>query len=494
MKKRNKFNLDKPLMTTFDMGELVPIGVTEVLPGDTFNHSTSALVRLAPLNSPVMHPCHVIIHHWFVQTRNLWVDFENYITGGPDGTSAPVKPYITTPVSTGFTIGSLGDYLGLKPGVASRQVSALPFRAYAFLVNNCYRDQDLMPLVGFSTASGADTTTNTALQNVAWGKDYETTARPWEQKGVEVSSPLAGTAPVLGLGVKAAAVYTTSGAGFNESDGTAGSGSNWSLMATNDMAIQGNNTTKIPAVYVDGADFEAPSINEQRFAYAWQRVLEARSRNGSRYPELLRAWGIMPDDATINRPVYLGGGKQTIQFSEVLGTSSTNLADLGGHGIGAMRSNRYNKTFKEHGYVISLMFVRPIGIYSDGIERFWTRTNREQEWQPELQHLGQQTVYNDEIDMASASPRDTFGFQDRGDEWRRGFAHVTGEMRPGGIHDTYTMARGFGSPPALNETFVKCVPTKDIFQAPSEDGLIVMINHSIKARRLVSKSGNSFIR
>lgn len=496
MKKRNKFNLSKPLMTTFDMGELVPIGLTEVLPGDSFNHSTSALIRLAPLNSPVMHPCHVIIHHWFVQKRNLWSEFENYMTGGSDGTSAPVVPTISSPASVGWPIGSLADYMGLKPGVASRAVSALPFRAYAFVVNNCYRDQDLMPLLGFSTASGSDTTTNTALQNVAWGKDYETTARPWEQKGTEVSMPLVGTAPVHGVGVVTGAGPAATINNVNETDGVVASDTYFDGADTliRSVTTGTGSSTNRTDVYVDGADFEAPSANEFRFTMAWQRVLEARARLGSRYPELLRAWGIMPDDATINRPVYLGGGKQTIQFSEVLGTAGDNLANLGGHGLGAVRSNRYSKTFKEHGYVLSLMFVRPIGVYADGLERLWSRTSREQEWQPELQHLGQQTVRNKEISWSHSAPDGQFGFQDRGDEFRRGFTHVTGEMRPGGIHDTYTLARGFGTDPALNETFVKCVPTKDIFAAPSEDGLLVMINHDIRARRLVAKSGTSFIR
>jgi len=499
MKKRNKFNLSCYKNFSCDMGEMVPIGIQEVLPGDSFNHSTSALIRLAPLNSPVMHPVHVMIHHWFVPFRLIWDDWENFITGGPDGTSAPVFPTITSPVSTGFVIGSLGDYLGVPTGFASKEVSALPFRAYQLIFNLCYRDEDLVTSAALSTASGPDTTTSTSLQRVAWPKDYQTTARPWEQKGAEVSLPLVGEAPVRGLSV-AGANSTAGATGYDSAGDTTASGTRgWpaAAMFVEDVinsAGTAGTSGHLPNAYIDGEDFEAPSVNEFRFSMAWQRVLEARSRFGSRYTELLRAWGVRSPDARLQRPEYLGGGKETIQFSEVLGTAQDNLGELGGHGIGAMRSNNYNKFFTEHGFVISFMFARPIALYTDALPRLWNRRTREEFWQPELQHLGQQTVRNKEVYLGASNPDGTFGFQDRFDELRRGINTVSGELRPGGIWDTYTLARGFGSEPALNATFVTCDPTKDIFAAPSEDGLIVMANHKIMARRLCSKTGSSFIK
>ena len=67
--KRSKFSLSNYKLLSMDMGELVPIGLTEVLPGDSIQHATNALVRAAPLLAPVMHPVHVNIHHWFVPHR-----------------------------------------------------------------------------------------------------------------------------------------------------------------------------------------------------------------------------------------------------------------------------------------------------------------------------------------------------------------------------------------------------------------------------------------
>ena len=193
--RRNKFNLSHTKLLTCNQGELVPCGITEVLPGDSFQHNASVLVRTNPLLAPVMHPVNTRVHHWFVPTRLLWDDWEKFITGGPDGFDDSVYPTLNVGVA-GAAIGSLADYLGVPTGVNNLIVSALPFRAYSLIWNEFYRDQDLQTALTISKASGPDTTTNIQLQNVAWEKDYFTTARPWTQKGPEITIPLGTTAPV----------------------------------------------------------------------------------------------------------------------------------------------------------------------------------------------------------------------------------------------------------------------------------------------------------
>ena len=150
--KRNKFGLSHTKLFTQDLGELIPSMVLEVLPGDTMQHACSALVRSSPLLSPVMHPVDVTVSNYFVPTRLLWANFADMITGGPSGVSLPVHPTIASPAGTGFAVGSLGDYLGVPTGVQTLPVSALPFRAYALIWNEFFRDQDLETPLVFSTA------------------------------------------------------------------------------------------------------------------------------------------------------------------------------------------------------------------------------------------------------------------------------------------------------------------------------------------------------
>lgn len=494
--KRNKFNLSYTKLATADMGELIPLGLTEVLPGDSIQQSTSALIRCAPILSPVMHPVRVAIHHWFVPHRLVWEDWEDFITGGPDGMDASVFPTISMPGGGGAAVGSLADYLGVPTGVNSLAVSALPFRGYAKIWNEFYRDQDLQTELVIDETSGVDTTTSTALQNSDWEKDYFTSARPWEQKGPAITIPLGTTAPLLinpasgAISPSIARVSTTGVANSVAED-------IWNA-ATGVVERQtGGKNLSIditPHTVADLSGASAITINALREAMALQRYAEARARYGSRYTEYLRYLGVRSSDARLQRPEYLGGGRETIQFSEVLQTAEgTNpVGEMRGHGIAAMRSNRYRKFFEEHGYCFCFMTVRPKTIYGQGLFRHWNRRNKEDFWQQELQHIGQQEIQNKEVYAAHASPEATFGFQDRYDEYRRSESLISGEFRTTAL-DYWHLSRIFASAPALNASFVSSVPTKRIFAATSEDGLYITAKHSIQARRMVAQTGTSFI-
>lgn len=496
--KRGKFSLSYTKLLSCDMGELVPIGWHEALPGDTIQQSTAALVRCAPLLSPVMHPVEVRFHHWFVPNRLLWTNFQNFITGGPDGLDATVHPTITLP---SVAVGSLADYLGVPITASSIVVSALPFRAYASIFNENYRDQDLVALAALSLGDGTDATTSTALKNIAWEKDSYTSARPWEQKGPSITLPLGSRADVKGIG------FTGSNANFEhsiavrETDGSTPTYANTRVTSSSpnpSVYVQGGAdiASPLPDVWADLTGVSAITVNALREALALQRYEEARARFGSRYTEYLLYLGVKSSDARLQRPEYLGGGRQTIQFSEVLATAETgatvDVGDMKGHGIATMKSNRYRRYFEEHGIVMTMMSVRPKTMYMQGLARPWNRRTKEDYWQKELQHIGQDNILNKEIYAAHATPDGTFGWQDRYDEYRKQESNVAGEFRTTTLN-YWHLARDFSADPALNGTFVTSTPTKRVFAAPSADCLYVMAKHSIQARRLVAQTGNSFI-
>ena len=478
--KRSKFSLSNYKLLSLDMGELVPIGVMEVLPGDTIQHSTSALVRASPLLAPVMHPVHVHIRHFFVPYRLLWVGFEDFITGGPDGLNVAAVPQFDSDKAGIHANGSLGDYLGLPTTFNGNQrLSAFPFRAYNMIWNEYYRDQDLQSELLNLNTGGLDITSNTTLQRVNWEKDYFTSARPWEQKGVSIQVP----------------VWTNSQNVQMRYGVTPTVDRSLIANATQDSLRLDAVTANNPSVRFGTQTGLQVSTQLLREAFAIQRYEEARARFGSRYTEYLRYLGVRSSDARLQRPEYLGGGSQTIQFSEVLQTAegSDPVGDLKGHGIAAMRSNRYRRFFEEHGIVLSLMSVRPKSIYMQGVQRLWRKAVREEYWQRELQHIGQQEVYNQEISANHNAPNGVFGYQDRYDEYRRIPSTVAGEFRTSTL-DYWHMARDLGANPALNSAFVTCNPTERTFAVPSQDVIYVMAHHSIQARRLVAQSGSrSFV-
>lgn len=506
MRKRSKFSLSHYVLKTCKMGYVLPVGLVEVLPGDSFRHATSVFMRLAPMLAPVMHPVTVRIHHWFIPTRLLWDDFEDFITGGPTNTDVSEFPTITAP-SGGFAVGSLADHLGLPPEIGGIEVSALPFRAYNLVYNEWYRDQDLETAKALSLESGPDTTTATDLLRCDWERDYFTTARPWPQKGPDVSVPVNLTAagepsvsatttltpngfPTFSTGE----TYSASNTLYSDNSTIKQRGTVSGLYQALRFADPGLTANTTIDFQSGNPELGSVNINSLREAFALQRFAEHRAMYGSRYVEYLRYLGIKASDARLQRPEYLGGGKQTIQFSEVLQTAEGTdpVGTLRGHGIAAMRSNRYRRFFEEHGFVLSIMLVRPKAIYMQGIPRSWLRRVREDFFQTELQHIGQQEVYTKELYGGASAGADgglkVFGYQNRYDEYRGHESYVCGEFRD--ILDYWHLARSFANEPTLNADFISATPSERIFAAQQNDQLYCMINHSLQARRLMSKFGN----
>ena len=69
--KRSNFNLSHQKKLTADMGFIIPLTWYEALPGDILRQSTTALIRMTPLVTPVMHRVFVRIHHFFVPNRPI---------------------------------------------------------------------------------------------------------------------------------------------------------------------------------------------------------------------------------------------------------------------------------------------------------------------------------------------------------------------------------------------------------------------------------------
>lgn len=211
MLKRSKFNLSHSNKLTLNMGFLYPILTLDCLPGDKFNISTDCLLRFLPLVAPVMHDVDVCFHYYFVPYRLLWNNgkadcWESFITGASfesgDETIKPVYPY---KVFTKTVVGELSDYLGVPTGnwgeIINKDgekspglvVSAMPYRAYACILNNWYFEDFYQGQAELSLSGGMDTVTNLSLIRRNWYKDYFTTAMPSRQLDQQ------GIVPVTGL-------------------------------------------------------------------------------------------------------------------------------------------------------------------------------------------------------------------------------------------------------------------------------------------------------
>lgn len=476
---RSSFDLSHEHKTTLDMGKLVPVQCDEVLPGDTFNQRSTALTRVAPLAHPLMHRVELRLHSFYVPNRVL---HKEIVKQGNLGASGEWEDFITTndpSVEIPFYLTSgldpVLDYMGIPPK-AGLEVQGYPLAAYNMIWNHFYRDQDLQV-----EASLYDT----GLREIAWQKDYFTVARPSPQKGDPVGIPInQGVVPVDNLARRV---------GAGDATGTYEDVIGGSYDGTTLPGIAGFNS-EWPSVNLTGSNVEM-QIDDLRRSIALQRFAEARMRFGSRYIDYLRYLGVNPSDGRLDRPEYLGGGKEILNFSEVLQTS--NLESVGGegqpgalygHGIGLGRTNGFSKMFEEHGWVLTLLSARPKTVYQNNLPRKFTRRTAMDYWQKELEVLPWQEISEQEVHV-DGDANTVWGYVPRYEEYRHGCSHVSKTMR-GGTENDWHMAREFDTPPALNGSFIACTPTQRIYQDANMPDLVVNVQHSINARRLVGQTAS----
>jgi len=482
---RNTFNLSHEKKLSLNMGELIPILNQEVIPGDKFRVNSEILMRLSPMIAPMMHRVNVYTHFFFVPNRIIWDNWEDFITGGPEGNSAPVAPYFAMAEGNkGFWAKkTLPDYMGIPvldqtlTYTATQNISALPFRAYAEIYNEYYRDQNLSEPIAFQKGDGvhpgADYSTLLQIRQRSWEKDYYTSCLPWAQRGGEVGIPVE-------FNYKNAATANPDTEGTVHIDGDG------------ETSV---NTTKIAIENLE-EDGVTVNINDLRKSARLQEWLELAARGGSRYREQLATFfGVNGGDARLQRPEYLGGGRNPVVISETLQTSATNTQDtavdasiqgtMAGHGISVGRTNSFSKSFKEHGHIIGIMSVLPRTTYQQGLNKQWSRFDKFDYYFPQFAQIGEQEVLNKELylDLTADQNESTFGYQSRYAEYKYKESSCHGDFRDN--LNYWHMGRIFDAPPNLNEDFVKSDPTQRVFAVtdPDEDKLYCQIYNAITAVR-----------
>ena len=472
--RRSVFDLSYEKKLTCDMAQLIPVMCDEVVPGDVFKIGNQAVVRFQPLVAPILHEINMYVHYFFVPYRILWDDWEDFISGGVDGQfSDPIpewEPTVTTE-------GSLWDFLGFPVGVDPDGAYPLDFprRAYNLVYNEYYRDENLQTEVAL---------TNETILNRAWEKDYFTSSLPWQQRGTAPALPISGTSSAV---FPSSLFVASAGATPNVRLGE-------TLIPDKVVIANTGNLTGARNAFnnntVDLSTASTFDIADLRLAFQIQKWMERNARAGVRYTEFLRAhFGVSPRDERLQRPEYIGGSKAPCIISEVLQTSSTDSTtpqgNLAGHGITVSDAYCGKYHAQEFGLIIGIMSIMPRSAYSQGIDKQWLRKTKYDFYFPEFANLSEQAILNAEI-CATGTPahnQDIFGYQGRYDEMRTKNSQIVSGMRT--TFDYWHLGRQFntGSPPVLNEDFIKCVPRKDIFAVPSEPGLIVNFANIIKAFR-----------
>lgn len=487
--RRSVFDRSSSHKTSFNSGELIPLYVDEILPGDTVSITTSKVVRLQTLLTPIFDNVYMDTYWFFVPNRLTWEHWENFC--GERTTSAYETepsyqiPHIIPP-ATGFASGTIADYLGIPVGRVpeGNYPSALPFRGYALICDSFFRDQNLtQPLniprgdANQQGSNGADYINDVVNGGkpfkVAKFHDYFTSCLDSPQADASmlgadfVNSPSVplGTAKKLPVVPMEGVDNSSYNAGGRTTLYNAGDAGNM-VLHVEDLNMKyatfreyGYGTFPMNLVVPDGIELGRLGIEDLRIAFATQAFLEKTKRSGSRYAEMLKAhFGVLSPDSRLQSPEYLGGNRIRLNVSAVANHAQSEqdfLGDLGANSVTTDIHSDFQKSFTEHGYLFCVGCVRYDHTYSQGLEKFWLRKNLLDFYFPLFANIGEQPVLTDEIYYTGSD--DVFGYQEAWADYRYKPNRISGEMRPDVSNSLalWHLGDNYASAPTLSDEWIR---------------------------------------
>lgn len=538
---RTRFNRDQTILTTFDAGKLIPFYVDEVLPGDTFNVDTSAIIRMTTPKYPVMDDAFIDFYYFYCPNRILWQDFKKFMG------EIETKPWMPEDVKAVPQIEIKGrpgtpqpdeksvlDYMGVPTKINNTfYINALPIRAYVMIWNEFFRDENVDNAavwrnesvnITYKKYGEQEETIENCLETAITGgnllpvnkfHDYFTSCLPYPQRGPAVAMPMQGNAPVRlgGSDNQYAEFNAPVEMVLGKTSESNRPGTLSYIKATgnpNDkqrMQFTGSSSNETGAggwMYADLSAVMAATINDLRKTVAVQQYYEALARGGSRYREQVQAlWDVVISDKTVQVPEYLGGGRYHVNMNQIVQTSGqqadndTPIGETGAMSVTPINESSFTKSFEEHGFVIGVCCVRHNHSYQQGLERFWSRKDRLDYYVPQFANLGEQPVKKKEIMLTGyKSDEETFGYQEAWADYRMKPNRVSGIMRSNatGTLDFWHYADNYSTVPTLSQEWMsegktEIARTLIVQNEPQFFGAIRVANKTTRRMPLYSVPG-----
>ena len=491
---RTKFSMNSKHLTTFNSGKLIPFFFQECLPGDTFVMDTNFMLRMSTPVYPVADTAYFDYYYFFVPNRLVWSNWREFMGENPNGAWTTNKVTRRVPQMFSPCVShSNSDYLGLPLSSDPYNRTCLPHRALRLIWNDWFRSTALQdPLLvnmGDTEPEYEVGPTNEDLLPVCRFPDFFSTCLPAPQYGEAVQIGLIDDLPIS-FGDK----HDQYGSFVSLVEYDTGYSPNPdSYLSTKLVDDVGGDLTKQPVgMYTDGvgdlsngmgydrllsidnAYLKAnnavfTSVNDLRLAFQVQKYQEALARGGSRYVEIIQSlFNVQSPDARLQRPEYIGGGRQIVDMTQVVQTSATdpNSTPQGNvSGLSKTMSSKHDFSYSclEHGMIIGVCCVRPVHSYQQGLERYWFKRDTLDFYVPTLANIGEQPVYVKELyyNPLDESPDDVFGYQEAWADYRYRRSYVSGDMRsnaPNGSLDAWHYADYYGIKPTLSDAWIEESP------------------------------------
>ena len=501
--RRSKFNMPSHWKGAIYHGDLVPLEITRVMPGDSAIYDLSLFVRTAtPPIAPFMDSVKLSVAAFYVPERLVWSKEKEFMGENTEGYGIQTEvlaprtkvTYATVTKASAAGGRTLAGFLGLvrqKDSLENESyISLNPYRSFLQVYNDWFRNENFHnPYLWdhnqtgdgeryIATIGGTGIIGATSLPRVCKNLDRFTSCLPWAQKGSPVLLPLGTSAPVvadssmhdMGLAVQAGKVSGTSILPFSSTnkwrlgglgDSNVVSGGNSSSVGDGDYS----GTWQASNLVTDLSQATAASINQLRLAFATQRYLETLARTGSKYREVIRGlFGVSIGDTTAQMAEYLGGMTIELNVDQVLQStgyasgSSSRLGAPGASSTSAASQSLFTKSFNEPGFLVIVGYTKHQRTYGQGIDEIWQKHDILEEYNPKFANIGEQAIKKSNLyftgELADDDTR--FGFQEAWSEYRYKKDIVIGALNPAntGSYNFWSLADNYETAPVLNSEFL----------------------------------------
>ncbi len=521
---RSRFDLSQSIKTSGNVGKLYPFFCQEVYPGDTFKIKSTILSRLSTSYlRPVMDNLFLDQYFFFVPSRLVFDKWAQVFGENKAGNWANTTPPSVPTFKNSSNSGNIALHdnvcayinlpVGQEIGANIRDISLLPYRAFALIFDEWFRDEnnDLPMQIHKGDAASSEVLNNDVWSpnnylgkcpNVAKFHDYFTTCLPAPQKGDSVqalgttvsqvkpyspadfgalsynklATQMIGSPLVTGYNFNTDYTGDIQNAHLNsihESVESYGSVPSFLFLSkdsknkyTQGLSFNGgqlnsnwveNNISSVPVNL--GVALNPLTVNDLRLAFQTQKMLEKDARGGTRYREyILSHFGVSVADSRVQIPEFLGGKRSPLNVQQVAQTSQNTtdspLASLGAYSLSFGKAG-FSKGFTEHGYIIGCMCLRYHHTYQQGVERYAFRKDRLDFYDPVFANIGEQPVYKKEL-FASAGADDVFGYQEAWADLRYRPSRVSGQLASKSTNtlDIYHFGDEYANAPTLSDVFI----------------------------------------
>lgn len=512
IKNKSGFDLAHSNFLTQTCGTLTPVCVVPMLPNDSISLGFMSQVKLPPMATSFYGRVDYRLEAFFVPYRILWGGWENFLTmptNDPYGTQTIRPKYLPNLLFAGsgadgsdylaklrdtFKRGSLADYLGFK-GVPYFDKTSnakyavnniMPFLAYHKIYDDWYRNANIQKPVFVRSE-----TPTKSLSSLPWNPKYTTViAGPNAGSGADYNkgwsgSEISGQDEILkafGFNLNFRVSDTQVSPMFNDgSDLFTLRQRNWSkdYFTTATLYPQQNGMTGGAGVTSRiASDSTTFTISQLRQANILQKWLERNNVAGERYSDQIRAtFGVLPSDAMLDRPIFLGGSNFGIYTNSIAQTAGGNVSSTnpfrGEVGSDAGQTSGFGKdslidkfTATEHGIIMVLGSIVPHQTYSTGSSRMFGMSTFADIPNPMFEGLGEEAIYKEELTPDMNLVNQVFGYTQQYAWMKYMNDEVHGLLVDDETLQNFCLQRSFDKTVKLDSSFIQ-IPTNFLDQVMS---------------------------